>query len=188
MSNGNVIYSDVRKWPISPAIPWIMRVWLTKCFNLISIPAEVTFTNNLRDRLQVLGHTSVIEKVLAYNEQAGRFITLIPGEQSAEGFTLKGGEGLIVYAKQDKEITFTSVLCSTLDLKQGFNLVGIVCPPESYSAFDLLSDLGSENVASIQRYSTDKGAFETASFRQDGQAVGVDFPIVAGEGYFIYMK
>jgi len=51
-----------------------------------------------------------------------------------------------------------------------------------------LSDLGSENVASIQRYSAEKGAFETAGFTADGQLTGVDFPIVPGEGYFIFMQ
>jgi len=34
----------------------------------------------------------------------------------------------------------------------------------------------------------EKGAFETAGFTQDGQLVGVDFTIVAGEGYFVYTK
>ena len=33
-----------------------------------------------------------------------------------------------------------------------------------------------------------KGAFETAGFDPDGELVGVDFTIVAGEGYFIYMN
>ena len=119
---------------------------------------------------------------------AGKFITLIPGVPSNESFMLKGGEGIIVYAKLDKDIIFTTVLCTTLDLKQGFNLVGSACLAEGYSAYQLLNDLGSENVSSIQRYVPDKGAFETAGFGPDGQPVGVDFPIIRGEGYFIFMK
>jgi len=161
---------------------------LKKGFNFIAIPAEVEYQKNLREWLPILGDSSVIEKVLVYDGQAGKFITLIPGNPLNESFMLQGGEGLIVYAKQDKEIAFTSVLCSTHDLKPGFNLAGFACPANGYSAYQLLNDLGRENVSSIQRYSTEKGAFETAGFTQDGQLAGVDFSIVAGEGYFIFIR
>jgi len=163
-------------------------VYLKKGFNLIAIPADVMSMSDLKDWLSLLGDLTDIEKVMVYDDQAGKFVTLIPDSASNPIFILKGGEGLIVYAKQDKEITFTSLLCSTLDFKPGFNLVGFACPANGYSAYQLLNDLGSEDVASIQRYSTEKGAFETAGFDPDGQFVGVDFIIVAGEGYFIYTK
>ena len=168
--------------------PATTTIQLKKGFNLIAIPEDVRSMPDLKDWLLILGNLTDIEKVLVYDTQADKFITLIPGDTSNPSFMLKGGEGLIVYAKQDKEITFTSVLCSTLDLKPGFNLVGFACPVDSYTAYQLLNDLGSENVTSMQRYSMEKGAFETASFRQDGQVAGVDFPIVAGEGYFIFIR
>jgi len=161
---------------------------LKKGFNFISIPAEILFTNDLKDWLPMLGDTAEIEKVMAYDNQAGKFVTLIPGDSSNPSFILNGGEGLIVYAKQDKVITFTSVLCSTLDLKPGFNLVGFACPGDSYTAFQLLTDLESENISSVQRYSAEKGSFETAGFGPNGQVAGVDFLIVPGEGYFIFMR
>jgi len=163
-------------------------IHLKQGFNLIAIPADVPTQPDLKDWLPVLGNGSEIEKVMAYDDQAGNLITLIPGEPSIESFMLKGGEGLIVYAKQDKEIAFTSVLCSTHDFKPGFNLLGFACPADGYSTFDLLSNLGSGNVSSIQRYSQEKGAFETAGFGPDNQLAGVDFPIIPGEGYFLFMK
>ena len=165
-----------------------ISVYLKQGFNLISIPADVTSMPDLRDWLPVLGDSLEIEKVMVYDDEAGKFITLVPGETSNPGFMLQGGEGLIVYAKQNKEITFGSILCSTHDLKPGFNLVGFSCPVYGYSAYQLLNELGNGNVSSIQRYSTSTGAFETAGFGPDGQLAGVDFSIVAGEGYFIYMK
>ncbi len=170
------------------SFPGTTVTYLKKGFNFIAIPAEVEYRKNLREWLPILGDSSVIEKVLVYDDQTGTFVTLIPGDPLFEGFILKGGEGLIVYAKQDKEISFTSVLCSTLDLKPGFNLVGFAYLQTGYTAFQLLNDLGSGNVSSIQGYSTEKGAFETAGFGPDGQLAGVDFPIVPGEGYFIFMK
>ena len=169
------------------SFPAVTTVHLSRGFNLVAIPAEVVYQPDLRNWLSAFGDSSEIEKVMVYDDEASKFITLIPEDGSNPSFMLQGGEGLIVYANQDKEITFTSVLCSTLDLKPGFNLVGFACPANGYSAYQLLNDLSSENVSSIQRYSTEKGAFETAGFRQGGQVAGMDFPIVAGEGYFIFM-
>ena len=168
--------------------PAVTAVYMRHGFNLTAIPEEVFYRADLRDWLPLLGNTTEIEKAMIYDNDAGKFVTLIPGDASNQSFTLKESEGLIVYTRQDKEITFTSVLCSTLDLKPGFNIVGFACPEDGYSAYQLLNDLGSENVSSIQRYSTEKGAFETAGFDPDGQVVGVDFPIAAGEGYFVYMN
>ena len=187
-AHGNIIYSDVRKHLIQTVIARPTTVQLKKGFNLIAIPENLAHSSDLRDWLPVLGNSSEIEKVLVYDDQAGEFVTLIPGSTSNPVFMLQGGEGLIVYAKQDKEITFVTVLCSARDLKQGFNLAGLACPVDDYTAFQLLSNIGSENVASIQRYSAEKGAFETAGFGLNGQLVGVDFVIVRGEGYFIFMK
>jgi len=51
-----------------------------------------------------------------------------------------------------------------------------------------LTDLGSIDIPGIQRYSTGKGTLETAGFGSEGQLVGVDFLIVAGECYFVFMK
>ena len=168
--------------------PGVTIVHLRPGFNLMAIPAEVEYQKNLRDWLPVLGDSSVIEKVLVHDDRTDTFITLMPGESSSEDFMLKGGEGLIVYAIRDKDITFTSMLCSTLDLRQGFNLVGFACPGDNYTAYQVLNDLGSANVESIQRYCADKGTFETAGFVTDGQPAGVDFSINPDEGYFIFMK
>jgi len=163
-------------------------IHLKQGFNLIAIPADVSTQSDLADWLPVLGDSSEIEKVMAYDEANNRFITLIPEDGSNPSFTLEGGEGLIVYAKEEKQVGFESVNCSSLNLEQGFNLIGIACPTVGHTAFDLLSSLGSGSVSSIQRYSTEKGAFETAGFDPEGQLVGVDFLIVPGEGYFVYMK
>jgi pimeloyl-ACP methyl ester carboxylesterase len=168
--------------------PGDTTVQLKEGFNVLSIPEEVMFKEDLRDWISALGNSTEIDKVQAYNDQTAKFATLLPGDPPSGSFMLEGGEGLIVYANQDKEVTFTTILCTTYDLKSGFNLIGIACPPAAYTAFQLLTSLGFENVASIQRFSPEKGAFETASFNQDGELVGFDFEIVPGEGYFIFMK
>ena len=166
----------------------VALIHLKKGFNLVAIPADVSSMSDLRDWLPIFGDSSEIEKVMVYDEANSRFVTLIPEDGSNPSFTLQGGEGLIVYAKKEKQVGFASVYCSSLDLEQGFNLIGIACPEDGYSAYQLLTVLGNGNVSSIQRYSTEKGAFETAGFDPVGQLVGIDFPIVPGEGYFVYMK
>ncbi len=159
-------------------------VHLKKGFNLIALHAA----GQLGDWLPALDAEHIIEKVLAYDALAGKFITLIPGDAAAETYALGGNEGMVVYAKEDKSVGFAMAVCTDLNLAQGFNLVGIGCPPAGYGAFQLLVDLGPENVSSIQRYNQDKGTFETAAFEEDGSVSGVNFLIVSGEGYFVFMK
>ena len=175
--------------PSNPSsYPAQTTIHLKKGFNLIAIPADVSTQPDLADWLPVLGNSSEIEKVMVYDRQASKFITLIPGDPSNESFILQRGEGLIIYATGEKQVGFMSVHCSNLDLKPGFNLVGFSCPVYGYSAYQLLNNLGSENVSSIQRYSTEKGCFETATFGPDSQLAGIDFTIIPGEGYFVFMK
>ena len=102
------------------SIPGTTIVSLKEGFNLIAIPSDVTCRQDIKDWLAVLGDSTDIEKALVYDAQADKFITLIPENTSNPSFMLQAGEGLIVYAKQDKKITFTSVLCSSIDLKPGF--------------------------------------------------------------------
>ena len=175
--------------PLNPnSYPATTTVLLQKGFNLISIPEDIKTKPDLKDWLPTLGDSSEIEKMMVYDDQAGKYITLLPEDSSNPGFNLYGGEGLIVYANTDKTITFNTILCSNVDLKAGLNLAGFACPSVGYTAFQLLNTLGIANISSIQRYVTDKGAFETAGFNEGGQLVGVDFTIMPGEGYFIFMK
>jgi hypothetical protein len=168
--------------------PGVTFVQLKEGFNMIAIPEDVTFTPDLLDWIPVFGGSMEIEKIMTYDAVAGAFVTVVPEDQENESHILQGGEGLIVYSLVDKQIEFATVLDSSLDLRQGFNLAGISCPPAGFSAFQLLSALGSENVSSIQRYDAEKGAFETAAFTAEGDLAGIDFPIVSGEGYLIFMR
>jgi hypothetical protein len=83
----------------------------------------------------------------------------------------------------------TTVDCPAegIDLEVGLNLRGFACAPSGYSAYDMLVQLEAEHVTSIQGYDPSWGVFETASFTGSGPA-GIDFPIVNGHGYLIYMK
>jgi hypothetical protein len=169
-------------------VPWLSAIHLKKGFNLIAIPADVMFMPDLRDWLPVLGTADDIEKVMVYDPVNHRFVTLVLEAANNPAFSLSGGEALIVYAKRAFDVSFTSALCGPMDLRQGLNVTGFACPPDGYTAFDLLNALGAENVISIQRFDTDSGTFETAGFNESLQPSGVDFSIVSGEGYLIQMQ
>ncbi len=157
-------------------------------FNLVAIPPGPDCRPDLRDWLPDFGFAEEIEKIMVYDEGGAAYVTLVPDDDSNPTHIRQGGHGLIVYALKDKTVSFASVDCSGMDLNPGFNLVGFACAPEGYSAIDLLDALGSETVSSIQRFNSDAGVFETLSFEDEGSIAGIDFPIVPGEGYFIYMK
>ena len=160
---------------------------LKKGFNLISIPGDPAVQPDLAlDWLPIIGDSSEIDKVMAYDKENGHYLTVTPDDVT--GPAIVEGEGLVVMALQDKTVTFTSVLCSSYDLMQGTNIMGFACIPDGYSAFKLLNDLGVAAVASVQRFNPDDGKFESAAFDQNGSPVGVDFLITRGEGYIINMK
>ena len=95
---------------------------------------------------------------------------------------------MIVYVIQDHHLDFTSRYCHTWNLKPGINLVGSGCIQDGLSAAQLLEDIGVDRVISIQRFDYDSGRVETLGVEEAGQLIGIDFPIVPGEGYFIHMK
>ncbi|MEW6215831.1 MAG: thrombospondin type 3 repeat-containing protein, partial [Nitrospirota bacterium] len=165
---------------------------LNKGFNLVSFPAETGYYGNMFNLMEVLGSSNVISKILIFDPNSQIFNEVgykETGQFYGQNLSLTSGQvGLIIYAKQDATFTFTSKYCSTWNLKTGTNLVGTPCAPTDMTAFQLLKAIGDETVvSSIQRFNTDTGMFETAGYL-NGQIVGVDFSMKAGEGYFIYMK
>jgi alpha-tubulin suppressor-like RCC1 family protein len=158
-------------------------VRLVRGFNLVTLPV----VGNLWDWLEVaLGQTSRIDEVIIYDRLQGRFVTVT--SDTAEGFALTGSEAVVAYASEDRAVGFASVHCAAVDLLAGLNLGGFGCPPQGYSAYQLLQALGSERAASVRRYSRHTGAFETAAIAPTGESVGVNFAITPGEGYLIHMR
>ena len=170
------------------SFPAEITVDLDPGLNLAAIPAEVAYSKKLSSWMPFFGDSTQIEKVLYLDPQSGHYITLVPGETPLEDPMLTGAEGLIVHAFEAISVTFHSVFCASPDLQSGFNLIGVPCPPEGYTSFDLLQDYGSNSVTSIKRFSTEKGAFETAGFDEYGELCGINFPIVPGEGYVLFVK
>ncbi len=185
----NITEDEVGSNPLNfNSRPGDTAIPLSVGYNMIAIPADLYYPVDLGDSLTLLGDSTEIEKVMAYDHTTGEFITLIPEDPANPGFILNGGEGLIVYAIQQKDINFTTVRCVAPDLQPGINLIEISCPPVGYTATEFLVDTGAENLSGIQRFNHETGAFETLGFDSDDVVVGDDFPIVPGEGYFVFVK
>src|SRR3990172_560750 len=178
------------------SVPVNIDIMLHSGFNIFGYPLSVPTTSY--DLLAVLGDITEIEKILVYDNAAGSYsTTYYEGSVPAGDYADIGyGDGIIVYSKGDKTVSFNPtelphnsyVECLAVDLNAGLNVVTFPCVPAGLTSFQLLEDLGGETaVNSIQRYNEGEGQFETAVYH-NGQPAGVDFPVVAGEGYLIYMK
>ncbi|MBI5410351.1 MAG: hypothetical protein HZA14_13400 [Nitrospirae bacterium] len=167
-----------------------LTVNLSKEFNLINYTSQSPLT--AYEFIQMLGDDAEIKSIKRFNKLTGKYETVKyngSGEPDGDNFAIVNGEGYIVYSKVIKsESLIFERDCSAIDLSAGMNLVGLSCLPEKITAFQLLQAIGDETVASsIQRFNAETGKFETASYL-NGQPAGVNFPVKAVEGYFIFMK
>ena len=76
--------------------------------------------------------------------------------------------------------------CPETTLVSGVNLVGVGKPPATLTCFEVIASFGAGAVSAVQRLDPDKGAFEACVTTATESIVGIDFPIVAGEGYIVH--
>ncbi|RLB41580.1 MAG: hypothetical protein DRH12_07780 [Deltaproteobacteria bacterium] len=175
--------------PLDPnSFPAETTITLYPGMNLVAIPAEVAYVPYLSSWVSGLGDPSEIDQILYLDKDTGKFVVFKPGQTPPQDVILQGGDALVVYSRVEKTVTFHTILCAEPELVPGFNLVGFSCPPENYTAYDLLEDYGSDTVTSIRRFSPQKGAYEAAGFDENENIIGINFPIVRGEGYIVFVK
>jgi len=164
------------------------EVFFKKGFNLFSYPAEVPPEySTCKKLLNSFVTPDEVESIARFNTTTQRFEFC--DFECDNDFAIVAGEGYIVRMKKDKVVVFPGSSTSPmLNLTTGLNLVGPPAAPDDLTAFELLEELSDDVVTSIQRFNIATGAFETAGFDPDAQLVGVNFLIVPGEGFFIFMK
>jgi hypothetical protein len=172
--------------------PMNVKIDLSEGFNLINYTGRVRPVLTAFEFIKMLGAQSEIESIEKFDRISSTYKTVkysASGDPTGENFEIVNGAGYIVYSKVEKNIDLIFRKdCSVIDLYKGINITGISCDQVSMTAYNLLQKIGDETVVSnIQRFNDDTGKFETAGYL-NGQTVGVNFPIKAGEGYFIYMK
>jgi hypothetical protein len=176
----------------SASKPVNVTIDLKRNFNLISYSGTDNPPIKAFDFIRMLGSSHEIQSVMKFDSTSGRYKEVrysVSGVPEGEDYELVNGEGYIIYSKGAKTVDLdVSNQCSVTGLQTGVNLIGTPCFSGNITAYQLLQKIGDDSVvSSIQRYDPDTGKFETAGYL-NGQAVGVNFPIKTGVGYFIYMK
>lgn len=187
--------NDINSRPVD------INIALHKGLNIFGYPVTESTGLTSFELLTLAGDNTEIEKILVYDKinniykEAFYDGTGPAGDSIAIGF----GDGIMVYSMVDKTISFNPFIrpfnsyieCAPVDLAAGLNVTTFPCVSSGYTSYTLLADIrvagGDTSVSSLQRYNPGTGEFDTAAYH-NGQLIGVDFPIVAGEGYFIYMK
>lgn len=176
--------------------PGLTSLVLKKGYNQVTIPADIVNYSDFSALLQAIGGSSVIEKVEIFDSISQVFYEAgydTSGNFYGENFPLSDSQsltGLIIYAKQDRTINFTSKYCQTWDLKTGTNLVGSGCErdPVKLTAHELLNDLGPDAAVSVQEFIADEAVFNTVNYGSAGVPIGKNFIMNPGMGYFVRMK
>lgn len=163
-------------------------------FNIFGYPFALPKEFSAYDLLVNIGAADDGLSILRYDSDEKVFQTTsyIGGSLSGENFALRAGEGYYLYLDAAKSVPFSgfSVCPGIIELKAGLNLITHPSPPEDLTCYELLEEFGADVAASVQRFNSTTGAFETCAFADGDEEgaprpTGVDFPIVAGQGYIL---
>lgn len=168
----------------------IIETRLYAGLNLFGYQVEVPAGYTSYDMIADLGTEDEVEIIQKYNRATETFESTFYESGTAAGdmFDVVSGEGYYVNMKQEKTTSQRRPVVSVgIQFQPGLNVVAI--PSTSpYTSYEMLACLGSpDEITSIQRFDKETGAFQTTSYFET-QPSGVNFDIVNGEAYLVFMK
>jgi beta propeller repeat protein len=138
-----------------------------------------------------------------WNREAGiteitRYTSLVPtvssdtvnwsgGGPVGDNFALEPGTFLWVRFNQPHVLDLGLAPCGALDLVPGANVLTYTCFPDQYSAYELIGEIGTENLDGVRMLDAETGRWRVAS-AVDGTIVGEDFAIPRIAVVMIEMK
>jgi len=138
-----------------------------------------------------------------WNREAGiteitRYTSLVPtvssdtvnwsgGGPVGDNFALEPGTFLWVRFNQPHVLDLGLTACGALDLVPGTNVLTYTCFPDQYSAYELIGEIGTENLDGVRMLDAETGRWRVAS-AVDGTIVGEDFAIPRIAVVMIEMK
>jgi hypothetical protein len=171
-------------------VPGVNRI-LQQGYNLFAYPVTVPSGLTAFDLLQALGAATEVNAIDRFTLGTSSFdrAQYLNGTAAGVDFPIRRGEGYVVHMDAQKVVSFAGGTdCPNLDLVRGLNLIGVACPPATYSAFNLLQDLGAPfEIEKVERFNPDTGTYETAQYDGAGHPSGVNFSVRNGEGYVVSM-
>ncbi|MGA1840065.1 MAG: LVIVD repeat-containing protein [bacterium] len=169
-----------------------IKIFLSGGLNIFGHPVKVIQGYTSYELIEVLGESNDVGNIQRYNPNSRNYeITAYDPNGAIRGnkFNISGGEGYIVNMKNAKQVSFAGIITDPgISCKEGFNIISIPCIPAGYTSYNLLSYLGfSDEIASITRFNSEMGIYETTSY-YFGRPSGIKFNIKNGEAYLICMK
>jgi len=168
----------------------VETVSLTTGMNLFAYPVSVPEGHRSFDLLAECGGAGVVNMIQYCNEggacQTARYEN---GQPAGDVFPIVNGEGYYVYMDQPSNPVFSGTAPPVTDvpLAAGGSLVSFSSIPANYTSYQLIQYIGTPGeIASIQTYNRETGAFETTAY-YNGSPVGPDFAVRANEAYLLYM-
>ena len=166
-----------------------LAVRLERGINLFSHPVRVPAGQNCVELQAQLGALSV----LRLDPDAQTFEKC---EAPNHAFPIAPGAGYVVDMPASRVAEMAGEEdCPALDLSAGVNLIGVPGPPPDLTCFGLLRAIADHAIAddpvgTIQGFDSRSGRLESCGFsgRRAGEAIGMDFEILAGKAYFVFMK
>jgi beta propeller repeat protein len=138
-----------------------------------------------------------------WNKEAGvvevtRYTSLLPqpvaetvawGGSSPVGtnFALEAGSFLWVRFNESKILDLGQSSCTSLNLASGVSVFSYACFPDHYSAYELMREVGVDNIHGIRGLDSATGRWQVASV-VDGGIVGEDFKIPSLAVLMVDMK
>ncbi|MEW5804940.1 MAG: hypothetical protein AB1847_22875 [bacterium] len=109
--------------------------------------------------------------------------------QAGEDFKIDSKAAFVLYGKKKNLISTPNMgEQGAVDLKTGFNQIGLASIPAGFTAYDLLESLGSLKIKIVQKFSAEDQRYLTVNISSEGRITGSNFPIYPGDGLTIIMR
>jgi hypothetical protein len=169
-----------------------IEIYLFSGLNIFGHPVEVIQGYTSYDLIEALGKDDEVDNIQRYdpNTKSNETTAYDPnGLPCGKEFNIICGEGYLVNMKTAKPVSFAGTIVNPgISCNKGFNIISIPNIPAGYTSYNLLSYLGfSDEITSITRFNSKMGIYETTSYYY-GKPSGIEFNIINGEAYLIYMK